>query len=454
MSKSDHRTGHRFVLVAGTAALALLASSCQWAQFMGGPALNGAVKGGSGFTTANIGSTTQTFEVPTGGPTDQVTSPVVADSKVFAVDFGNQLVAANNGSGTGCSGTPVVCDPLWTADLSGTTVDSPPDVSGGVVYVASSGSTTGQLAAYDENGVTNCGGTPTVCQPLWTAPLVSLGGPNVVDGKVFVGTVLQGLQVFDASGATNCSGSPKVCQPLWTGSSNTFSEPAVANGKVYVVDRATSAVAAYDENGASNCSGAPTICQPLFTVPIPQGTSPAEGSVDVSAGVGYVLGNGPPGGVLVAFDAAGAQGCAGSPVVCQPLWESPAVDSTISTPAVANGLVYTAGTGGIAFGFDAKGQTNCSGSPVICDAELAFEAPYGTSYQYVSPTVAGGILFIGGDAYDAKGSVGCTQETGIVVCAPLWSVPNGRVTSTAVSNGTAYVGGGDGMVHAYAAASS
>jgi len=436
--------------------LALLATSCQWAQYMGDAALNGAVKGGSGFTTANIGSTTQTFTIPTGGPTDQVSSPVVADGKVFAVDYDGQLVAANDGTGTGCSGTPVVCQPLWEspAGLFGTDPESPPDVANGVVYVTTSDGGPGELEAFDENGVTNCSGVPTVCQPLWTASAVSLGGPNVVDGKVFVDTVNNGLEVFDASGVTNCSGSPKVCQPLWTGPSRGFSEPSVAAGRVYVVDFLYDVVAAYDENGVSNCSGTPSVCQPLFTVPLPHSTSPPKGSVDVSAGIGYVLAGATPGNVLVAFDATGTQGCASAPVVCQPLWESSELDpATISTPAVGNGTVYVTGTDAIAYAFDANGQTDCSGTPVTCAPEVAFEAPHNTSYQYVSPTVAGGVLFIGGDAYDATGSVGCSPGT-ILVCTPLWSIPNGRVSSTAVSNGTAYVGGSDGMVHAYSVLSS
>ncbi len=43
------------------------------------------------------------------------------------------------------------------------------------------------------------------------------------------------FDAFDANGVSNCSGTPKVCQPLWTGhtASPESGSPAIANGKVY-----------------------------------------------------------------------------------------------------------------------------------------------------------------------------------------------------------------------------
>jgi hypothetical protein len=46
-------------------------------------------------------------------------------------------------------------------------------------------------------------------------------------------------------------------------------------------------------------------------------------------------------GALDAFSAAGTTGCSGSPLVCTPLWTSPAGTSiAYSSPAVVNGMVY------------------------------------------------------------------------------------------------------------------
>src|SRR5690348_4450715 len=53
----------------------------------------------------------------------------------------------------------------WTANLDNP-VKSSPAVVGGVVYV---GSTDGKLYAFDAAGSTGCSGTPKICNPLWTA---------------------------------------------------------------------------------------------------------------------------------------------------------------------------------------------------------------------------------------------------------------------------------------------
>ena len=200
----------------------------------------------------------------------------------------------------------------------------------------------GMLAAYDASGTTNCAGTPVVCQPLWTAPLTSAWGPNVSGGRVYVDDIDTGrLEVFDAAGSTGCSGTPKVCTPLWTAAGTSTGVPSIAGGKVYVTTTLPG-VEVFDAAGTTNCTGSPTVCSPLFTVPLPGNVT---GSVAVSAGVGYVQQNGfPNNGTtgLYVFDANGVEGCSGTPVVCPTLWrgDSPGFAST-STPAVAGGARST-----------------------------------------------------------------------------------------------------------------
>ena len=147
------------------------------------------------------------------GSVDQSGYPTTTVGRIDAFDA--------NGN-TNCSGTPKMCDPLWTASTGGG-IHSAPAVANGVVYV---GSDDGKLYAFDTGG-----------NLLWTARIAAGGGfmyssPAVANGVVYVG-----LYAFDATGNTNCSGTPKTCTPLWTGGTggNIASSPAVSNGMVYVV---------------------------------------------------------------------------------------------------------------------------------------------------------------------------------------------------------------------------
>ncbi|HEV3291123.1 MAG TPA: PQQ-binding-like beta-propeller repeat protein, partial [Streptosporangiaceae bacterium] len=93
----------------------------------------------------------------------------------------------------------------------------------------------GNLYAFSATGTSGCSGTPKVCEPLWTA--AGAGGqssPAVANGVVYNGAAGR-VYAFSAAGTTGCSGTPKTCTPLWTGGSSgiTYASPAVANGMVY-----------------------------------------------------------------------------------------------------------------------------------------------------------------------------------------------------------------------------
>ena len=169
--------------------------------------------------------------------------PTIANAVVYVGSSDNSgstntLFAFDAGGNTGCAGTPKLCTPLWTANVgvgsfgSGT---SSPAVANGVLYL---GASDGKLYAFDAAGSTGCTGTPKVCAPLWTAntgvyPVYS--SPAVANGVVYVGSNDDRLYAFDAAGSTGCTGTPKVCTPLWVATFNegVMSSPAVANGVVY-----------------------------------------------------------------------------------------------------------------------------------------------------------------------------------------------------------------------------
>jgi outer membrane protein assembly factor BamB len=162
-------------------------------------------------------------------------SPAVDHGAVYIGSDHGGLYAFDAAGSTNCSGTPKICEPLWTADTAGYATESSPAVANGIVYIGSDGA---GLYAFDAAGIINCSGTPKSCEPLWTAPTIGIvaSSPAVANGIVYVGSFNRNFYAFDATGVANCSGTPKTCTSLWTAPTNgaILSSPAVANGTVYV----------------------------------------------------------------------------------------------------------------------------------------------------------------------------------------------------------------------------
>ena len=339
-----------------------------------------------------------------------------------------------------------------TEAFSGSTsgLPSSPVEANGILYVQ----TSTKLLAFDAQGNANCSGSPTTCQPLWTAPLTGnsgsypIGVPTVSNGVVYIvgqvgGAGSMNLYAYDAAGNTNCSGTPRVCQPLWEGLGGS-SAPNVVNGVVYVSIDTGAAIAAFDAAGNTNCSGTPRVCQPMWTgVPTPPTASTFGSSPAVVNGVAYIAST----GALYAFDTSGTTNCSATPRVCTQLWSAPiATDSSplSPTPAVDNGTVYLTNAGplvgsssSVLYAFDAAGSTNCSGSPKSCSPLWTASGASGP------PAIADGTVYVNGpdgiDAFDAAGSTGCSGAP--KVCTPLWSytAPNfGPFGSPIVANGVLY----------------
>jgi hypothetical protein len=211
---------------------------------------------------------------------NDVYSDVAVSAGIAYVFGGGNAISAFDANGIkGCSGTPKVCTPLWAyLDPTFTSTDpiNPegpastwgyPVVSGSSVYLDTfdqvGAYSQGGIEAYDASGVTNCGGTPTVCSPLWTgeggsrqAPLVGGGfeflailngllgagegqnpawlstvaaAPVAVAGSVVYGAGGGEVTAFDVNG---CGGEGFAqCAPLWTAPGT---DAIVANGTVYV----------------------------------------------------------------------------------------------------------------------------------------------------------------------------------------------------------------------------
>lgn len=281
-----------------------------------------------------------------------------------------------------------------------------PVFANGVLYVPGYGdglpvSTGGAyVAAFDGTGSKGCSGSPVICVPIWTTTGVpastgNTGSPAIgPNGVLYIAN--QTLYAFDAAGSAGCAGTPKVCAPLWTAAtanSPTYSAPAVANGTVYVSSW-NAKLYAFDAAGSAGCSTGATgkTCTPLWTAATPGSIG---GTPAVAKGVVYtVSGN----GTLSAFDAAGSTDCSGAAAAktCTPLWHSapgPGGYVTSSSPAVANGVVYFSSTNGGTYGYDAAGSLNCSASGTVKTCSPLWAAVSGF-IGGGSPAIVNGVLYI------------------------------------------------------------
>jgi outer membrane protein assembly factor BamB len=194
-------------------------------------------------------------------------APAVVNGVVYIGGGGSPagIVAFSANGKTGCSGTPLVCKPLWVGDAGSTAISSPAVVKG-VVYVGANTN----LYAFSASG---CG--TTTCQPLRHSGLSNFvsSSPAVANGVAYITSADGTFYAFSAS-------SGKL---LWTavigGSDN--SSPAVANGVVYV--GAHGLLYAFKATG---CSAA--TCQPLWTAPNPGGGNETDSSPAVANGMVYI----------------------------------------------------------------------------------------------------------------------------------------------------------------------
>ena len=439
------------------------AACTDWTTFHGGPDRAGFQRFETQLSVDTVASLSESHRFP-----DAYVPPVIVNGVLYTL--GSKLSAFDVAHGSGCAGTPSTCAPLWTADAPNSAALT---VADGTVFVVSNQGA--GLRAYDAAGVNGCSGSPRVCQPLWTSVgfAVGPGSPVVVNDTLYVTGIGIGIGnggplifAFGARGLTNCGGTPRTCTPLWTTvapavtNGLAYGTVAVANGIAYIA--ADNTLYAFDAT-ASTCAGAPKICAPLWNASVP-GSQSGQVYSTPSVGDGAVFIGGTLNGTLYAFDAAGTRNCSGVPKTCLPLWTASTSAVISSSAAVANGVVYLVSTNGSLAAYDASGETNCSGNPKSClplwrTAVLSNGGQVATS----SPAVANGVVYFvttdgstySLDAVDASGVKNCAGTPRI--CTPLWSTTPGGSTwgSPAVVHGSLYVDNWfDRTVRAYALAST
>ncbi len=247
----------------------------------------------------------------------------------------------------------------------------------------------------------------------WASPVMANGNVYITGGK-------GGLVVFPQDG---CGAA--TCDPSWQGNTGPQAQatPAVVNDLVYVTSQQSytsndGRLNVFDANGC----GA-SVCQPLWRG-IGGDDSFLVSSPAVADGVVYL---GAYDGKLYAYD---ANGCGHK--ACQPLWTAQVGEHVNSSPAVANGVVYVgSGVGHATFAaFDAAG---CGAA--TCDP--LWTAPLGNGSDIGSPSIAGGKVFVGdGRFLNVFAAGGC----GAAVCHPLWKGPAKLTGNTpAVYKGVVYI---------------
>lgn len=390
-------------------------SAIDWPQFR----FDGHRTGVNPFETVlspgNVPSLSLAWQAQLGALVD-FSSPAVVGGVVYIGSTDGRLWAYPAG---GC-GRALCTRPLWTSTDLAQIVDSP-TVANGLVYVGSQTSFTsndGRLNAFDAAG---CGAS--VCSPLWQGlagkDSILESSPAVADGTVFVGAFDGRLYAFGADGC-----GALTCKPLWTATTGASieSSPTVSGGVVYVGSDDGN-LYAFD---AAGCGAAR--CDPLWVGAI--GSPVFSSSPAVAHGMVFIG----SAHVLASFPAAGCGAAS-----CAPAWTG-AFDQDFfgGSPAVAGKNVYIGLEDGVGV-FSANGCGHPTCGPRWID--------FGTGAQAAvlsSPTVANGVVYAGRNtgqvlAWKAK-------PCGAFLCDEIWSgLTNDSIVSSSptVVNGTLYIGSAD-----------
>jgi hypothetical protein len=386
----------------------MLALSCDvWSTLGGNPEQTGFNDGENVINRSNVAQLTQQFIVP------GANSQPVFEGDLGFVGVGSTLIAFDRSGVTNCGGSPVVCGPLWSASLPATVF--PTSVAGGVVY-ATVGSSNG-LHAFEAAGQQKCSGTPRICLALWSTAGGSYGSVIAAGDRITgLNYDSRRIESFDPRGIVNCSGDPKVCEPIWrTRVLPTTHFPggmAIAGNRVFQVMQPS--LLAFDLAG---CTPNPSECAPLWTGPL-DGYSLAVPTVVGGRVYVSVTNQAPLETQVRAFDEQGVTGCSGAPLVCTSLWADDAAGppATIlgASTAAAYGRIYAQVLGS----YEVYDTASCPG--VACDP--LFRIPTQLGGQIA---VANRVVYASTDrgiaAFDADGVIGCDNEQR--ECEPLWFAP-------------------------------
>ena len=282
-------------------------------------------------------------------------SPAISDGVVYVGSNDGYLYAIRAKSGVH----------IWRTKVGVLVGSSSPLVVGDAVYIATLTEVQGGGALY---AIDKASGSV-----LWQADLGSSGtasSPSFFSGEVYIGNTDGNVLVFPASCSTPCD--PLAQYDL--GGGLEVGTPVVASDRIFV--------SADSEGGSEFFALPPTcpadeVCGPIWhadTVTPFTFSTPA-----VAKGVVYVQGF-----KLYAFRAS----CATGGAKCSPLWKGDVPGS--SSPAVANGVVYTGSNKGRLYAF----RAGCASGGRTCKPLYRGPPSGGTPFA-TSPAVISGKVFYG-----------------------------------------------------------
>ena len=441
--------------------LVFVVAGCDWSMYAFGPAHTSYNPTESAVGVDNVNSLQEAWTAVLGAAQGGSVAPVTSRGVVYATSDVSpfELEAFDARGSTGCSGVPKTCTPRWTATMIGA-ADSL-QVSNRLVYVTTHA---GRLLVFDAAGKKGCTDTPKTCTALWSANGLAVPSgftvPPAITSTFVYAQVGSGVSAYDAAGVQSCSGTPKICTPLW---SATGGSPAVRGGVLYVsLLSGTFEVRAYDAAGVQNCAGTPKTCAPLWV-----GRTGVHGDIlnyvteaTVANGVVWLgIRRGDEmsgGGALFGFAAAGNEGCAGTPKICNPIWQAPTY-GVVYPAAVAKNVVYA-----LEYTYSDFGSTQVyrlsAFDLLACRTATLSCSPLWTASLAAMPqglAVANGLVYVSTfadrqiAAYDATGTNGCAGSP--VVCTPVWQTTvSGAPTAPIIANGIVYAGSrDDNLLHAY-----
>ncbi len=349
-----------------------------------------------------------------GGELVEMSSAAVVDGIAYIGEFDGNFAAY---SADGC-GSDDCQAPLWAAQL--VSIYNSPAVANGIVYIGSQTSFDDGSFKLNAFAAKGCG--QGVCSPLWrgdAGPVSSSSSPTVWKGRVFIGGGDGNVYAFNAEGCGKA-----LCKPLWAGrmSQGTQSTAVIYKGTLLIGNQDGKLYAF----NAAGCGL--KVCAPLWTADTraPNYTS----SPAVKNGVAYIAGD-------HALSAIDANGCGAK--TCEPLWQ--AVDKNLffdGSPAVANGRVYI----GLESQLDVYDAAGCGQK--TCNAIAIL---FGSGMQDAiisSPTVANGVVYAGRNSGELLAwPESCVANGG---CDEIWKgiLDDPLVTSSpTVVNGKIYIGGSE-----------
>src|SRR5581483_9908742 len=267
-------------------------------------------------------------------------------------------------------------------------------------------------------------------------PLVNAGTPFKL-GMPLVALlviVLAISQLFFHSGSVTPHSQPDTAGPpdvAATAAVRSYSSAVTVNGTMLGFDAAHTGKNPYEQ--IINTTNAPTLKQ-YWTASTGVRTISSPIVADDMVYVGSDFSK------LYAFRASGC-----SEPMCPPLWTGSLGDHTGSAPAFYNGMVYIGSIDGKLYAFRASG---CGGSSSCAPSWVGITG----DGIYSSPVVSDGIVYIG--SIDHRLYAFSASGCGMSICQPLWTVTLSNIiyTAPAIANNTLYAVAKDGNLYAFSIA--